>query len=113
MLGLVQLPYTLMRVSIRATVAVGAIVGAGVVTTPAVTAGADAVARVAVELAGGAVELAGGAVELAGGAVELAGGAVELAAAPHPADMTARQAPAIAATTRLRRTRTSPRTSIP
>lgn len=99
MLGLVQLPYTLMRVSIRATVAVGAIVGAGVVTTPAVTAGADAVARVAVELAGGAVELAGGA--------------VELAAAPHPADMTARQAPAIAATTRLRRTRTSPRTSIP
>ena len=53
------------------------------------------------------------AVELAGGAVELAGGAVELAAAPHPADMTARQAPAIAATTRLRRTRTSPRTSIP
>ena len=106
MLGLVQLPYTLMRVSIRATVAVGAIVGAGVVTTPAVTAGADAVARVAVELAGGAVELAGGA-------VELAGGAVELAAAPHPADMTARQAPAIAATTRLRRTRTSPRTSIP
>ena len=106
MLGLVQLPYTLMRVSIRATVAVGAIVGAGVVTTPAVTAGAAAVARVAVELAGGAVELAGGA-------VELAGGAVELAAAPHPADMTARQAPAIAATTRLRRTRTSPRTSIP
>ena len=106
MLGIVQLPYTLMRVSIRATVAVGAIVGAGVVTTPAVTAGADAVARVAVELAGGAVELAGGA-------VELAGGAVELTAAPHPADMTARQAPAIAATTRLRRTRTSPRTSIP
>ena len=99
MLGIVQLPYTLMRMSIRATVAVGAIVGAGVVTTPAVTAGADAVARVAVELAGGAVELAGGA--------------VELAAAPHPADMTARQAPAIAATTRLRRTRTSPRTSIP
>ena len=99
MLGLVQLPYTLMRVSIRATVAVGAIAGAGVVTTPAVTAGADAVARVAVELAGGAVELAGGA--------------VELAAAPHPADMTARQAPAIAATTRLRRTRTSPHTSIP
>jgi hypothetical protein len=97
--GLVQLPYTLMRVSIRATVAVGAIVGAGVVTTPAVTAGADAVGRVAVELAGGAVELAGGA--------------VELAAAPHPAGMTARQAPAIAATTRLRRTRTSPRTSIP
>ena len=92
MLGLVQLPYTLMRVSIRATVAVGAIVGAGVVTTPAVTAGAAVVARVA---------------------VELAGGAVELAAAPHPADMTARQAPAIAATTRLRRTRTSPRTSIP
>ena len=98
MLGLVQLPYTLMRVSIRATVAVGAIVGAGVVTTPAVTAGANAVARVAVELAGGAVSWRG---------------AVELAAAPHPADMTARQAPAIAATTRLRRTRTSPRTSIP
>jgi hypothetical protein len=92
MLGVVQLPYTLTRVSIRATAAVGAIVGAGVVTAPAVAAGADAVAR--------------SAVELAAGAVELAGGAVELAAPPHPAGMTARQAPAIAATTRLRRTRT-------
>ena len=91
MLGVVQLPYTLMRVSIRGMAAVGAIVGAGVVPTPAVTAGANAVAR---------------------DAVELAGGAVELAAPPHPASMTARQAPAIAATTRLRRTRTSPRTSI-
>ena len=68
MLGLVQLPYTLMRVSIRATVAVGAIVGAGVVTTPAVAAGAAAVARVAVELAGGAVELAGGCRRAGGGA---------------------------------------------
>jgi hypothetical protein len=40
-------------------------------------------------------------------------GAVEVEAALHPADMTAIQAPEIAATTCLRRTRTSPCTPIP
>jgi hypothetical protein len=71
--------------------AVGTIVGAGVVAAPAVAAGADAVPR---------------------SAVELAGCAVELAATPHPADVTARQAPAIAARTCRCQTWISPRTSI-
>jgi hypothetical protein len=83
MLGVVQLPYTLMRVSTRATAGVTK-AAAGVVTTPVAAVGDDAVAR---------------------GAVELAGGAVELAAPLHPADTTARQAPAIAATPRARRQR--------
>jgi hypothetical protein len=91
MLGVVQLPYTLMRVPARATARVTK-AGAGVVTTPVAAVGDDAVVR---------------------GAVELAGGAVELAAPLHPADTTARQVPAIAATTSLRRIRTSTCMTIP
>jgi hypothetical protein len=87
-----------MRVPARATARVTK-AGAGVVTTPVAAVGDDAVVW--------------GAVELVGGAVELAGGAVELAAPLHPADTTARQAPAIAATTSLRRIRTSTCMTIP
>ena len=81
MLGVVQLPYTLMRVSIGATAAAGPVVGAGVVAIPAVTAGA------------------GGADAVPRSAVGLVWGAVELATPPHPADVTTKQAPALAATT--------------
>lgn len=82
-----------MRVSTRATLAAGAVVVAVTLTTPAVAVGAGAVARGAIRV------MAPTDVVL----TATAGGAVDLEMPPHPADMTARQAPEIAATTCLPR----------